>query len=142
LVPAGGLMIYRNEAAVPPLAVAPDGASALAANAMDPAAVAGLPPVPVQAGSQEVEGGWDVIQGGGLVWVGDGYAPGWRLTGGASVRVPPEEALGWAMAFHTPEGAGSVEIRYDDQWIRSAEMAALAVLWLVAMWMTRKPARR
>lgn len=142
LVPAGGLVIYRNEAAIPPFTVAsPDVASPLAGPAMDPGAVAALPPISVQAGGQ-VKGGWDGRQADGSVWVGDAYAPGWRLISGSSVRIPPEKALGWAMAFRPPEGTGSFAIRYTEQWVRSAEMAALAMLWLVAMWVTRKPARR
>jgi hypothetical protein len=51
-------------------------------------------------------------------------------------------ALGWGMTFQPPDPAGPVEIRYIDQWIRTTEMIALALLWLVAVWVTRKPARR
>jgi GT2 family glycosyltransferase len=143
LVPAGGLVIYRNDAAVPPFATVPtEGASALTGDAQDPDAVVGLPPIsPVEAGV-EVKGGWDGRAGEGAVWVGDSYAPGWRLMAGTSLSVPPSMALGWGMTFQPPDPAGPVEIRYIDQWIRTTEMIALALLWLVAVWVTRKPARR
>ena len=142
LVPAGGLAIYRNESAVPPFAVSPaDGVSGLTV-APDPGAVVGLPPTLPVPGGVEVKGGWDGRAGDGPVWVGDAYEPGWRLTAQTPVAVPPQKALAWAMTFQPPDGAGAFEIRYTDQWMRTSEMAALALLWLAAMWVTRKPARR
>jgi hypothetical protein len=38
-----------------------------------------------------------------------------------------------------PAGPGPVTVRFDEQWIRTAEMWALAALWLLALWITRKP---
>jgi hypothetical protein len=44
------------------------------------------------------------------------------------------------MTFVT--GSGRVEIRYDDDTFRRVEMLVLGLLWLAALWITRKPGER
>jgi len=56
--------------------------------------------------------------------------------------VPPGEAAGWAMTFRLPQDSGAFSVRYADQRVRTAEMGGLALLWLIALWATRKPSRR
>ena len=35
--------------------------------------------------------------------------------------------------------AGSVSVHFTDQWLRTVELYLLALLWIVALWVTRKP---
>jgi hypothetical protein len=46
------------------------------------------------------------------------------------------ELYGWAFGFPAPAGAFS--IFYSLQWIRTTEMIVLGVLWIAALWMTRR----
>ena len=36
----------------------------------------------------------------------------------------------------------SLHVRFADQWIRTWETVVLGLLWLVALWVTRKPVAR
>jgi hypothetical protein len=140
LVPAGGLTIYRNSANVMPASVLPgDGFAALASNDLSGASrlPSGVPTDPIE----QVEGGWDGTDASGLVWTGAQFAPGWQMTAG-SLEQAPKETLGWALAFTPPEGTGAFEIRYGEQQVWTYLMIALGLLWLAALWTTRKPAKR
>jgi GT2 family glycosyltransferase len=139
LVPFGGLQIYRNAAQLPPAAAIASDTYGDAAVRSDPSVLAAQPPPPATA-LQEVSGGWTGAGGDrGVVSIGDQFADGWRLRSNADV-VAPREIYGWAFGFPMPPGAFS--IFYSLQWIRTAEMIALGVLWLAALWMTRRPAAR
>ncbi|MFL5735867.1 MAG: glycosyltransferase [Actinomycetota bacterium] len=135
LVPFGGLQIYRNAAQLPPAAVISSDAYRNAAVRADPSVLAAQPPPPATA-LQEVTGGWiGTGRDGGVVSIGDQFADGWRLRSNAD-EVAPRELYGWAVGFPMPPGAFSVF--YSLQWIRTAEMILLGVLWLAALWMTRR----
>jgi hypothetical protein len=70
--------------------------------------------------------------------VGDQYDPAWRVSAGdAAVRVRP--AFGWAIATTEAVGPGAARFEYTDQWLRTIEVVVLALLWLAALWITRKP---
>ena len=137
LVPAGGLVIYRNEVALPPAAVLSEQGYS---EAKDLPSLLSLPEASEPVALVPVTGGWDG-SGGGTVWIGEQYAPGWRLRSGVDA-VPPGEAAGWAMTFRLPQDSGAFSVRYADQRVRTAEMGGLALLWLIALWATRKPSRR
>jgi hypothetical protein len=68
--------------------------------------------------------------------IADQFDPGWRIEGDGESLVPAR-AFGWAMAASV--AAGTTSFRFTDQWVRTLEMAALALVWLVALWVTRKP---
>jgi hypothetical protein len=72
------------------------------------------------------------------------FASGWRLRvhGEAPARAAtsPHRAFGWATGFAVPTGANGVVIEYGRQWIRTVEMSLLGLFWIVALWVTRKPA--
>ena len=61
---------------------------------------------------------------------------GWRLEIGGE-RLAPFRGFGWAIAGAVD--AGEVVVEYTNQWVRTAELVVLAVLWLAALWITRKP---
>ncbi|MCJ7832644.1 MAG: hypothetical protein MUP92_04255, partial [Actinobacteria bacterium] len=126
LVPAGGLTIYRNSAAVAPASVLPqDGFEAL--TSPDVRGVIRLPRDVEAEPMEPVQGGWDGESGSGLVWTGAQFSPGWKMTAGPLTQ-PSVEALGWALAFTPPQGTGAFEIRYQDLQVWTYQMLALGLL--------------
>jgi hypothetical protein len=61
----------------------------------------------------------------------------WEMTG---TETPPDRSYGWATSF--PTKAPAVTIRYGAQLPRTVASWLLAVVWAVALWVTRKPVRR
>jgi hypothetical protein len=87
-----------------------------------------------------VEGGWDgEASAPGVALVGDGFSPDWELLADGTA-VGPRESFGWGLSFDAP--TGGLRIRYTAQSVRTAEMVVLAILWLAALWVTRKPVSR
>jgi hypothetical protein len=138
LVPAGGLVIYRVANPIPPAALIPSKPFARAARRSDLAVISRIPsvgPVPLPT----VGAGWSVPQGAsGFAYVADQFADGWVAKKGTA-SAPMDEVFGWAMG--SPDAAGAT-ITFEDQWIRTTEMWILALLWLAALWVTRKPVSR
>jgi hypothetical protein len=147
LIPAGGLVIYRNERALPPAWASTDPAYARAARGGSLLDVASLP-APSLDPLGRVAGGFAGKLGGGgdarEAVVAQQFASGWRLRvhGEAPARAAtsPHRAFGWATGFAVPTGANGVVIEYGRQWIRTVEMSLLGLFWIVALWVTRKPA--
>lgn len=138
---ASGLLIYRNAVRVPPAAVFPADASIDAIiGSADLGAIERLPSMrPVALAP--VEGGWaGEAPAPGPVVVSTEFGPDWELEGPDGVVVRPREAFGWSTAFDAP--AGSLRVRFTDQWVRTVETLVLGLLWLVALWVTRKPVSR
>jgi hypothetical protein len=139
LVPAGGLVIYRNARALPPAALVPAPGWAEAARGDD---LSALPPLPAPravplGGAAGAEPGTGT--GEGLVYLSERFQPGWRMrVGGRTAR--PWEAFGWATAFEAPSGPFRVIPPEEDA--RTVGLAGLGVLWAAALWLTRKPAGR
>lgn len=137
-VQAGGLRIYRNARAMPVASVVPDGSSfANVANstALDTIAAAPAPKVEKLLGEAD---GWMGTSGGGYAFVADQYASGWRARVGSGGSVAPVRAFGWALGF--PDVAsGSIRVTFGGGAVRRIELGVLGVLWLAALWITRKP---
>jgi hypothetical protein len=136
---ASGLTIYRNARTLPIAGEVP--ANGAFDRAVASASLAERTQLPAVRASTfaPTEGGWEGTGTGGTAFLSGEFAAGWRLEGsGTTVR--PHRAFGWATAFTAPPGP--VRVRYADQWIRTAEMAALALLWAAALWITRKPSTR
>jgi hypothetical protein len=137
VVPASGLAIYRNAAAMPPAAIlkVDDAAQAhiLAGTAGDTAVLSPVPAVPMTP----VQGGWDGPAANGLASISTEYSGLWQVAG---TDAEPQRAFGWSTAF--TDSRGPVSVRYGAQWVRSFEIALMAVLWAAALWITRKPVRR
>ena len=133
LVPAGGLTIFRNAAALPTAFVSPN---APVPRRSDPAAIEASPAIE----STELEGDGERFTGNasepGHVVVGQQFDDGWLVDNGGTV-LEPFPGYGWAIAASV-EG-GDVTVRFTDQWIRDVELVLLALLWAAALWITRKP---
>ncbi len=136
LVPAGGLVIYRNAAALPSAFVTASERFSKLARHDDLQQVATLIR-PEAAPLSADDGAFRGPAAGGLAFVADQFDPAWRAGAGGSL-VGPERAFGWAMTF--PVGPGEVSVTYQRGWVRAAELLVLAALWLGALWVTRKPA--
>jgi GT2 family glycosyltransferase len=138
LVPATGLVIFRNAAALPP-------AAALSVDEEDRRLILSgrlsdtirLRPGPATTLSR-APGGWSgTAPASGLTVLSTEFDPAWELEGSPD---PPARAFGWATAFDTE--AGPVRVRYEAQLPRTIEIVLLAGLWIAAVWVTRKPVAR
>src|SRR5436309_2956953 len=138
LTPAGGLVIYDNARALPPAFVTSSSPFADAAGGSELEPIASLPPPDVTALGR-LPGGFGGTSAGGFGFVSHQDEGGWRVqTGGRTLGTEP--AFGWGIGFDA--AAGRVRLTYADQWIRSSEMIALALLWLAVLWITRRPVVR
>jgi GT2 family glycosyltransferase len=136
-IPAAGLVIYRNAAAIPPASVLNDltAADRPIASA-DPGEISMFRPgraTPLTP----APGGWAGISAPGLVALSTSFDSAWRLEGSTD---PPQRVFGWATAFATP--GGSIRVRYGGQLARTIEIWLLGGLWMAALWITRKPVAR
>jgi GT2 family glycosyltransferase len=142
LVPAGGLVIYRNARVLPEALSTDQAALVSAADGTDLLPIASAPPFDGRR-LRPMPGGY---RGGApqgsprRVLLGQQFDAGWRLSAPGGTAVAPRRAFGWATGFDPP--AGRLQVRYGRQWLRDVEVAVLGLLWLAALWITRKPARR
>jgi hypothetical protein len=137
LLPATGFTIYRNAVKIPPEAIlttAPEDRDILAAG--DASTISmwrSAPAVPLE----RVPGGWNGPSLAGTVFLSTGYDPQWTLEGTAA---RPQVAFGWATRFDAT--GGPVRVRHQGQLPARIQVGFLALLWLAALWATRKPVAR
>jgi hypothetical protein len=137
LVPAGGLTIYQNARALPVASVVISPGFPRAAGAT------GLLPISSSARPRAVRlpatgEGWTGTSEGGFVYVAEQFDAGWHArTGSSQTAAPPLRAFGWAMGF--PVGSGTLTVAHDHDPVRTVELWSLAILWIAALWITRKP---
>jgi GT2 family glycosyltransferase len=136
-VEAGGLVIFRNVESVPE-AARTDPSWSAAASSGSSLAVSGLR----ATGSSALSGGGERYQGTlpgpSFVLLAQQFDSRWRMTVGDGPGIAPERAFGWAVGFDA--AGGPVTVQYTAQWVRSLEMLILALLWGLALWITRRPA--
>jgi GT2 family glycosyltransferase len=149
LVPAGGLTIYRNARALPVASVVTSpGFSRVARSTGLLAIASSARPQAVKLAATGT--GWSGSSEGGFVYVAQQFDSGWRARTSASpTAVGPQRAFGWAMGFPIgtggstagggPGGAATVTVMHDRDLIGTVELWGLAILWLAALWITRKP---
>ena len=137
LLPATGFTIYRNASAIPPAAILetrrPDRAMM---GVGDPSAIAMWQPVPAVP-LERASGGWNGPALPGTVFLSLEYDAQWALRGDAA---GPEVAFGWATSF--PADGEPVQVRHEGGLPARIQVALLALLWLAALWATRKPVAR
>jgi hypothetical protein len=139
---ANGLVIYRDSASLPPagaLSLDPAAEKILATG--DLSQIAQLPVVaadPLAA----VRGGWDgSASAGQTVYIATEFSANWR----EGTQTAATKAFGWATAF--PNVTGPVHVRDVDRsafqgFLHTLQLWVLGALWLVALWVTRKPVIR
>jgi len=135
-VPAGGLVIFRNARALPTAFLAAGEGWAPAPEGGDLARIASRPPTDVDRLAPPEAGSRGRSEVPSELVLADQLDEGWRVRGGSG-SVAPRPAFGWAMAARVEPGP--VSVGYTRQWARTAEMAALGLLWIAALWITRKP---
>ena len=136
-VPAGGLTIYRNARVLPVAAVAttPGFSRVAGATGLLPISSSARPGVTTLRTTPD---GWFGSSEGGFVYVAKQFDEGWHARVGSSqMAVDPRRAFGWAIGF--PVGSGGVTVTHDRDAILTVELWGLAILWIAALWITRKP---
>ena len=135
-VPALGLTIYRDRLAFREATFTTEPAFARGA-LPDEAAANGLAP-PADGPLHAVNGGFaGAASGSGAVLLADQFASGWRVAGS---ETSPQRVFGWATRLPV-SGAGPVRVRQPSQTPRRLEMVFLALVWVLALWITRRSAR-
>ncbi len=135
-VPAGGLTIYRNAAELPTAFVATDPAWTSSTETTDPAAIGARPVVAVERIAPPDAGERVSVVAPAEIVAADQFDPGWRVRDGDR-QVAPRRGFGWAVSAALEPG--EVSFFYAAQWVRTLEMSVLGVLWIAALWITRKP---
>jgi hypothetical protein len=135
-MPAGGLTIYRNAASLPTAFIASDPAWTPVPADADLGAIASRPIVDVQRLPAPETGQPRSVGSAGEVVTSDQFGDGWRVEN-AGGRIEPRRAFGWAMAADVEPG--SLSFVFTRQWLATAQVVLLGVLWLLALWITRKP---
>ena len=122
-----------------PEAARTDPSWSAAASSGSSLAVAGLTATGASALSGEGERFEGTLPGRSFVLLAQQFDSRWRMSvdGGPADRAG--RAFGWAVGFDA--SGGEVTVQYTAQWVRTLEMLALALLWGLALWITRRPAR-
>ncbi|HMC37310.1 MAG TPA: hypothetical protein VKK30_05540, partial [Actinomycetota bacterium] len=141
--PTPGLIILRNEKAVPLRSVVQSPDWIDASRSGQPRSWIQLPQPnasPLSGTDERYSGA--ATSGPGLALLSQQFDGGWRLSGGGATKVTqPRRAFGWAVGFDTPSAAMPFTVRFGGRGAKRAEIALLAILWLTAIWMTRRPLR-
>ena len=144
IVPAEGMIIFRNPKAAPTAAaIASPGWTRLSGRS-SPRGVAELP-VPaatvLRGAGPELRGSADVAAG-SIVLLSQEFDDRWRLSGDATA-LEPVRMFGWAVGFRAAQAVDApYAVGFTGQRPRTVVIALLAILWLVALWLVRRPARR
>jgi GT2 family glycosyltransferase len=138
MVPAGGLTVYRDSRWVPSAMTTRDRSFTRAASDASMLRTSSVGAVSWTQ-LERSDSGWAGTSSGGIAYVADQFASGWRATVSDGTQ-GPSPAFGWAMRFPAP--AGRVSIRFGGQSARTAELILLGVLWLGVLWVTRRPGSR
>jgi hypothetical protein len=137
LVPAAGLVVYSNARVIPPAAVLDD--DPLSIEAVRSTEPSDGVRTSLRRGSPltQVQGGWEGGEGAGPVFLSTEFQGAWQLEGSDDA---PFTAFGWATGFDTQQAP--VAVRYGAQLPATIQAWLLAVVWAVALWVTRKPVAR
>jgi GT2 family glycosyltransferase len=137
VVPTGSLVIFRNSHALPPPAVTSDAETASLAAGSSVNDIQRLEDTTAMP-ARVVPGGWDATSTlSGTLLLSSEWLPGYRASDAAGADLNVATSFGWATRVAIPPG--DVHVRYADQWQRTSEAWALAILWIAALWITRKP---
>ena len=137
-VPAGGLVVLRNAKVVPIYAVIDSELWRRTAFSGRLADVEMLPAPPASRLGVPEPAAPDTRP---LVLAGQQFDRRWTMSpadGGPPIR--PRLAFTWAVGFEGQPATGTA-VRFDGNGERRVEMVVLGVLWLVTLWLIRKPPR-
>lgn len=138
---AGGLVLYRNTRAFPVAGVLPNAAPQGDVRADDPLAPARTARLGVTAFRRVEPGVWagsPDLSSPATAFVSKEYEPAWVLRAEDGAEREPFPAFGWAVGFEAPAGSGELTLVRRDDWVRTAEVGGLAVVWVGALWVLRR----
>ena len=145
---AAGLTIFRDTVTVPPASAIPDPSWRLAASTGDPRSAAALQQpdaIPLAGSDGSYTGGpypGRTFPPGSSVLLSQEFDDRWRLTPtGGGPEVAPRPAFGWAVGFPYRPTAGGFTVTFTGQTPRTVEVVLLSILWLAALWITRRPSK-
>jgi GT2 family glycosyltransferase len=141
---ADTLVIYRDPVAPPVPSLISDPAWLATARSADLQSSAELPSADAHALARRGEafsGAAPEESGPGLALLSQQFDARWHLTSSDGTTAAAARAFGWADRFTVPEGSGPFTVRFTGQAARSAQMTVLSILWLAALWITRRPSR-
>jgi hypothetical protein len=136
-LPAAGLVIYRSAAALPPAGVLTSSGADRVATADPPSGTASMGAI-AAAPLGAVTGGWagqDMPSG--VAFIATEYSDQWRLADSEAV---PQRSFGWATVLAGASGA--VQVTFAGQQTATITAWLLALVWAIALWVTRKPVGR
>jgi hypothetical protein len=142
-LPSEGLVILENPKAAPLAAglTDPTWADVGLVGQADPSATATLPEPtgdPLGGSGQRYEGRASGATS--MVLLAQEGSGAWRLAQGeTSLESVP--AFGWAAGFGPPPVGAAFRVEFGGQRVRTSEIAVLALLWMAALWITRRPVR-
>jgi GT2 family glycosyltransferase len=137
LVPAAGLIVYRNARAFPPAALLDGAPEALDAMRTTSTAEVAMTTLRRAWPLEQVQGGWQGGRGSGPVFVSTEFQGAWRVDGSDA---SPTTAFGWATGFGSQRAP--VSVRFGSQLPATIQAWLLAAIWVAALWITRKPVAR
>ncbi|MGH2573327.1 MAG: glycosyltransferase [Actinomycetota bacterium] len=149
LVPAEGLRIFSNPKAAPPAWVSTDPLWMRAARSRVRKPIVELNSSPGRPLRQSRNGEGYTSAGTrttALIGLSQQFDSRWKLIPdqrGSSRESSrsPVPAFGWATGFQIGPHPSGFEVRFEGQGLRSLQVAVLAILWLCALWITRRPVR-
>jgi GT2 family glycosyltransferase len=137
LVPAAGLVIFRNTSTIPPAAILDvDKQTAALVHSGTPSDAARLGAVD-SSPLDPISGGWSGGEGRGPVFISTEFQGSWQLD---SSDLEPRRAFGWATSFESVDAP--VSVLYGAQFVATLQVLLLGLVWIVALWITRKPVAR
>ncbi|HEX6843982.1 MAG TPA: glycosyltransferase family 2 protein [Actinomycetota bacterium] len=137
-IPAAGLVIWRNDAAIPPASVLTvDQEAARIVASANPAQIQRWRAQPASPLTPTDDGFAGPTDGGTLAVLSDEYDGAWEVEGSTA---DPDRAFGWATSFEVT--GAQVAIRYGAGLPRVIAAWLLGACWLAALWITRKPVSR
>jgi GT2 family glycosyltransferase len=127
---AGGMRIWRNARALPVAAVLPGPLPVQAARSDRLLATTSLDTTEALPMSDAPGAAWDgsVPSSPSLVFVATEFDDRWRLDGQDTFP-----AFGWAVGAEANDGA-SMSVRFQGGSLRTLEVAGMALLWALALW--------
>jgi hypothetical protein len=138
---AGGMTVYRNARALPEAWAVPGERFQIAVRSEQLTAPARSTPVGVVPLDRLDAASWVgsmTLPEEGVVMVATDYDGRWRLVTEGGPEGLPFRAFGWGLGFDAAAGTSHVSVSYRGQTARTLQLAILAVLWLAALWVTRR----
>ncbi|HEX2090178.1 MAG TPA: hypothetical protein VHI54_09685, partial [Actinomycetota bacterium] len=138
VVPAGGLLVMRNAKVVPIYSIVNDERWRRAAFSDR---LEDLAPLPAPGAIPLGPAALDAAEPTSLVFVGQQFDRRWNMArSDGGDPVPGSRAFHWAVGFEGRPASTSA-VQFDGHGERNVEMVLLSGVWLVALWLIRKPPR-